>query len=170
MIDSNPFQFGASRVHHGLYQGSRPEPLDEIVSVEDYEVVVFCAYEHRDIEPAKKLGIEALSCPLIEDSFPPHDAEMANETAKLVAARVAEGKKVLVSCMFGRNRSGLGTALALHHLFGWPGTFCLDWVRRMRKGSLMNHRMNEYLLSKDRKEGLRPDPFAERHAGSGSTS
>ncbi len=144
-VIASPFTFDASRVHHRLYLGSRPQPD---TNLSHYDVVVFCAYEHQPPTPLGKIGIHV---PLHEDSFPDEDAKAAHDAARLVAEHVTAGRHVLVTCLYGRNRSALVAALALHELFGWEGLACMEWVRRMRKQTLHNHRMNDFLLSQDRK-------------------
>ncbi len=147
-----PFCFEHNRVHPGLHIGSRPQPNTDL-GEEGFDVVVFCAQEHQPSADAYP-PLTVLNVPLWEDCFTDEDAQRADEAGLAVARLVKDGKRVIVTCMYGRNRSGLVTGLALHHLLGWWGTACLDRVRRMRANSLHNHRMNTYLLSKDKKEPL----------------
>lgn len=56
----------------------------------------------------------------------------ASETVKHA---VREHRKALVTCMMGRNRSGLVTALALRELCNWSGARAIQQVRAGREKS-----------------------------------
>ena len=56
-------------------------------------------------------------------------------TAREIAADLKAGKRVLVTCRMGRNRSGFVAALALR-LLGVPATDALRVVRSRRKDAL----------------------------------
>ncbi len=141
-----PFAFEYNRIHHGLYVGSRPQP-ETLLQEHDFEVAVFVAFENQPAPDAYP-GVEVLCSPLQEAGWSDEDEASADATAKTIAEHVRNRRNVLVSCMYGRNRSALVAALALHHLYGWSGLACMEWVRRMRKNTLNNHRMNDYLLSR----------------------
>jgi len=66
------------------------------------------------------------------------ELQIAVNAALIVADRVRAGVKTLVTCMQGRNRSGLVTALVLHILLGCSGDEAIWIVKGHRKGALMN--------------------------------
>ncbi len=142
-----PFSFESTRIHHGLHVGSRPQPETSLQD-HDFDVAVFVAFENQPVLDAYP-GVEVRCSPLQETGWSEEDEASADTTARAIAEHVRNNKTVLVTCMYGRNRSALVAALALHHLFGWSGLACMEWVRRMRKNTLNNHRMNDYLLSHD---------------------
>lgn len=57
---------------------------------------------------------------------------VAMQAAQIVSIAVMRGQKVLVTCMQGRNRSGLVSALAVHMLYGMSGRNAANLVRRRR--------------------------------------
>ena len=102
----------ASRVSGNLWVGSAP-PMGSGVS-RAFDCLVLAAVEYQ-LDPAFFRGVEVLAAPLNDDGTPITMEEMA--TAVRAAGRViswlAAGKRVLVTCHMGRNRSGLIAALAL---------------------------------------------------------
>lgn len=119
----------ASRIHAGLYQGSAPRSAREVLG-EGFTVVVFAAYEVQPPDHVLR-GLEALRCPLVDDyeRLPSRDDwQRALDCAEQAVRRLEAGKRVLVTCAQGRNRSGLISAMALVHS-GWRS---LDAVRRIQ--------------------------------------
>ena len=55
-----------------------------------------------------------------------------------VVAGVRAGRRVLVACAGGRNRSGLVVGLAVRELLGCSGAQALNWVQSRRENSLNN--------------------------------
>ena len=131
--------------HSGsLWQGG----ADDVASGEHFDVIVLCAEE---FQPAShiiaKPGTQVVHAPN-DDSGHPLSREQA--TVAIAASRVAarafrEGKKVLISCMQGRNRSGLVTALALHRLYGMAGDRCAQYVKQKRENALTNPYFTDFL-------------------------
>jgi protein-tyrosine phosphatase len=113
-----------------LAQGSAP-PVGARLP---FDVVVLAAAEYQPALP----GYEVLRVPL-EDRFPPKpppDTDTRNsvhETACRIARRVRSGRRVLVTCHQGRNRSGLLAGLALVEL-GVPGLRAATLIRLLRNG------------------------------------
>jgi len=125
-------------IDKSLYQGSAPfgEP-DALSRDHGFDVVVLCATEntdrgqYTDIEVIEAIGEDVNDWPVNETSV-----ERWNDAARTVAQRVKEGKRVLVTCMAGLNRSGFVTALALHHIYGWSGDECIKHVQSRRDDAL----------------------------------
>jgi protein-tyrosine phosphatase len=113
-----------------LAQGSAPAPGVRM----PFDVVVLAAAEYQPELP----GYEVLRVPLF-DRFPPdpppdsHTRALIQETAQRVARRVRSGRRVLVTCRAGINRSGLVAGLALCEL-GVPGLHAASTIRLLRNG------------------------------------
>jgi protein-tyrosine phosphatase len=74
----------------------------------------------------------------------PHQTKV-KETAEIVAARLDDGKAVLITCRGGYNRSGLVTGYSLHLHLGWDGEKVVWWVRSKRDFALHNKRFAGWL-------------------------
>lgn len=111
-----------------------------------FRVLVLCAEEYQP--PAARFPrLEVIYAPN-DDSGQPFtalQAAIANMAAHRVADYVRRKQHVLVTCMMGKNRSGLVTALALHHLTGWSGKDCVARVRAKRPIALSNEAFVHYL-------------------------
>jgi hypothetical protein len=74
----------------------------------------------------------------------PHEAWIAENAASRVVRELAAGRKVLVTCMAGRNRSGLVSALVLKRM-GWTARDAIRAVRDARENALTNESFVRYL-------------------------
>lgn len=100
-----------SEVDDGLYVGSRPPPGSRLGP--DFGALVLCAREYQT--SADYPCVVVLRCPL-DDSGPPPTVEEVNRahgTAFLLARRLRDGHRALVTCAQGVNRSALVAALAM---------------------------------------------------------
>lgn len=95
-----------------------------------FDMVVLCAEEWQPLLPAPAY---ALPVPLNDDELTGPEAERATRGAQRVACTLAEGKKVLVTCMEGRNRSGLVSAIALVLRCGMSGYDAQRLVQKRRQ-------------------------------------
>ncbi len=98
-------------------------------------MLVLCAKEHQEPEEGFP-GVEVVYAPNYDDGIHHLTRELLHEAiqaARLVTEAVRVNRKVLVTCRAGLNRSGLVVGIALHMLFGWPGSRCIERVRLMRK-------------------------------------
>jgi protein-tyrosine phosphatase len=113
----------AHRIAPKLWMGGRPSPE----ACAAFDVIVLCAAEHQPELPCRTINAP------IDDSKPTND-EMALviKTAKQVNKLRAEGKRVLVTCYEGRNRSGIVVALAMM-LNGSTAQSAIGRVRTARK-------------------------------------
>lgn len=116
-----------------LWQGSYPG-TGRAVAASGFKMLVLCAVELQ--EPAELFpNVEVVHAPNYDDYENPLNQErlkIAVDAARRVAAAVGEGRKVLVTCRAGMNRSGLVSALALHFLNNWDGETCIRKVRQNR--------------------------------------
>lgn len=122
----------ADRIAPRLWQGARP-PTGPTLAQRGFDVLVLCAFYQP---PAEEFpGVRVARAPM-------HDAyaipDVAFAAAKLVAAHLAAGHRVLVTCEQGLNRSGLVSALALWYATGRSGVDCLWQVQAARPGALFN--------------------------------
>lgn len=122
------------RVAPKLWQGSAPTEG----CYEKFDAIVLCAVEHQpkylwDTVRGRFRG-EVLRAPFRDTDEPTRDELIAaRDAAVSVAARVTAGKRVLVTCQAGLNRSGLVSALALcTAVEGMTPGDAIDLVRRAR--------------------------------------
>lgn len=95
-----------------LYQGSAP-PFGGALANAGIHTLVLCAEEFQppaDLYP----GVHVIRCPIDDATdFRRDHLELARDTADIVRAHLRSGRRVLVTCRQGRNRSGLVNGLAL---------------------------------------------------------
>ena len=120
----------ADEVAPRLYVGSKPPPSP----YGQYDTIVLAAIEYQP--PAHWFpGTEVVHAPF--DDAPirrMHATEIATATnaAAHVARRLREGRRVLVTCAMGINRSALIAALAMHDVWGMSAEEILARIRRAR--------------------------------------
>ena len=141
----------ASRIHSGLYQGAYP-PGGSAVREAGFDVLVLCAEEKQDgLHDGRFSGVIVVGCPLDDDTdaeeIDPDAWSRACVTSSSVASLRQTGRRVLITCRMGLNRSGLITALTLHRLTGWSGAACVNVVRARRPGALFNESFVKALRS-----------------------
>lgn len=131
-------EFEASEIRNDLWQGSAP-PFGDHVRAAGFHTLVLCAQEFQP-EGWKYTGVEVIHAPNDDADRRPDEQELrtAVEAASAVAKRLRSGRKVLVTCMQGRNRSGLVSAIALHKLLGVSGHVAARIVRANRRNALTN--------------------------------
>jgi len=116
-----------------LAQGAKPPvgvPLP-------FDVIVLAAWEYQPRMPA----FNVMHVPL-DDEFErpvtPNDRTRIQRAARVVAQHVRAGRRVLVTCHQGRNRSGVIAGLALVEL-GVPGPEAFNRIRHLRDGLTNPH-------------------------------
>jgi protein-tyrosine phosphatase len=132
----------------GLAQGSLPRPAAAPFA-EGFDVVVFCAMEAQPkVQPPH--GKVAILFPMDDNLYVPVTQEDAQELGKLaqaLAQHIRAGRKVLTTCMEGRNRSGLVSALTLLRLGNTTPQRAISLVRSKRtKPALTNPMFERYIL------------------------
>jgi len=119
----------ADRIVPRLWQGSAPKgriPFDVIVlTAEEYQPPSHC-FGQSEVVRAPNQDTESLSLGQIRGAV---------RAAKTVADRWKHGKRIVVTCRQGRNRSGLVVALALHLIYGVDGKTAAQIVRERRRGA-----------------------------------
>jgi protein-tyrosine phosphatase len=108
----------ASRIINGLSVGSAPPPGNYS---RRFDVIYFVADEYQP--PAFLYpGVTVRKFPFNDTASPSQrDIRMAWNAAEAAAQDVAAGRRVLVTCAMGRNRSALVAAIAVHLLTGVAG-------------------------------------------------
>lgn len=104
----------ASQILNNLWMGGYPSPGPSLSKL-GFDAVVLAAEEYQ--LPARQFpDVLVFHAPMIDSNaigMRNGDAYRAMKAARWVVGCLDEGKKVLVSCYQGRNRSGLIVALAL---------------------------------------------------------
>lgn len=132
----------AHEIALGLWQGSFP-PRGATLAKLGFDTLVLAAEELQF--PADSYpGVEVIGAPNRDDGSPLtwNQLQTAVATAREVQKRLQDGKKVLVTCAAGVNRSGLVSALTLHFVYGWSGERCIQVVRERRKLSEFRQALN----------------------------
>jgi hypothetical protein len=114
-----------------LFVGCKP-PEGTALRDLGFSLLVLCAEEHQPSAGAFP-GVEVLR-PKLKDDGSESAAEVlrgALPHARAVASALARGKKVLVTCQWGYNRSGVVAGLALR-MRGYSPTQVLAALRKAR--------------------------------------
>jgi len=134
-----------NKITENLWQGAIP-PKGEILAKKGFQVVVLCADENQDA--AGYPGLEVICAPGDDDERVhrmERDLKVWIPASQQVVEAVRQGKKVLVTCMAGLNRSGMVTALALRELTGWSGPAIVKHVKARRPYALCNSTFEKYI-------------------------
>lgn len=131
--------FDAHRIAPKLYQGAVP-PEGDVLARRGFDMVVLTAAEHQP--PATRFrGVEVVHAGYHDAiRLSPIDLARAKIAASKVATALGSGKRVLVTCYMGHNRSGLVSALALYLLAEGrlTGRDAVVIVQSGRPGALRN--------------------------------
>lgn len=137
----------ASSILPWLWQGSAPPP-GPYVRQAGFHTLILCAMEYQ-LAPENFPGVEVVYAPNNDDGSLPTREQfaIALRAARLATTRIQEEKRVLVTCIQGRNRSGLVSALTLYML-GVPPKLAIERVRqKRRRNSLANPHFVSALLN-----------------------
>lgn len=133
-----------SEVVPGLFIGSRPPPGRH----PDVDVIVLTAMEYQPRADAFP-DVEVLHVPLDDDPRRPmHKEEIvaALRGGRRVARRLRDGRRVLVTCAMGLNRSSLVAALAMSEVYGMSADAIIERVRAARGPWALSNAYFEKLL------------------------
>lgn len=110
-----------------LFIGSAPLP-----DTRGFDVIVLCANEYQPEQGAfPHATLEHFPFDDRTD-LTKEELKVPVKAARKVAEHIQAGRRVLVTCQMGRNRSALVSALALHFTTGRPGLACANHVRKRR--------------------------------------
>ncbi len=105
-----------------------------------FDLVVLCAEEFQPVDHAFRAGLRVLRLPF-DDTLKPltrRELQPLIGAASSLADEIRRGRRVLVTCMAGRNRSGLVSALTLCRLYGMTGSAAVTRVKQCRPNALTN--------------------------------
>ena len=125
------------------YAWARRQGIDVVVDVSDPD---------QKPDPGDVRDFDYRKSPLVDgDELP--DGEQVDELVRHVVDSVRDGRRVLVHCSFGKNRSGLVVTLAVRELLGISGAQAVEIVRLRRHRAVNNEVFAAYV------EGLpAPEP------------
>ena len=126
--------YDATVVSPRLWIGAKP-PLDK--DLPGIDLLVLCS---AGIQP-EQLAFHGtvLRCPIPDAELDQAQVRLVLQTAVAVAKAIVTGKRVLVTCRLGLNRSALVIALALHQLTTMSGTEIVEHIRRQRSLSALSN-------------------------------
>lgn len=127
-----------------LAQGDRDAALH---LSETYDLLVLCALEFQPQRQIFRSSLRIDRCPIDDARLTDDEKALAATAADRVARYLRRGRRVLVTCFMGRNRSGLVSALALHKLHGCGGRTAAEIVRTHRENALTNPSFLRYLYA-----------------------
>ena len=126
----------------GLWQSGLPEDWDLLRAHVD--AVVDVADAGPGPSPQDLGDLTYVKAPLEDGGTLPDPVVLEHLTA-LVADLVRSGRRVLVHCTFGKNRSGLLMALVVRELLGCDGRTALERVRAVRHRAVNNEAFAAWL-------------------------
>lgn len=115
-----------------LAQGAYSKPPIELFG--PFDVVVFCAEELQPRFKALPRTKKAVYVPMDDNPYqpvPPADANNVKIVGAMLAREVLAGRRVLITCAMGANRSGLVTGMTLRSL-GHKGPDAVSLIRERR--------------------------------------
>lgn len=143
VIDTDAHEvYDASNIAPRLWVGAKP-PLDR--SYPGIDMIVLCAAEYQP-RAFPYFQSQILHCPLPDDALSHAERTRALTAANAVAKYLRDGKRVLVTCQQGRNRSAFVAALALGILTRATPDQIIQRIREKRLPTcLTNPHFCEYL-------------------------
>jgi protein-tyrosine phosphatase len=119
----------ASAITRNLSVGAAPEPGYYSAR---FDTLVLVSEEYQPPDSAFP-GIRVRRFPFDDSVHPsPRDFETAWAAGEAVARDITRGRRVLVTCSLGRNRSALVAAIALYLVMGVSGAQAANLVRARR--------------------------------------
>lgn len=148
----------ATRIWGKLYQGGEP-PIGGALAKEGFDAVVLAAEEVQP-EGWNLPGVLILRVPLrdVPTRMSKNDLRQVKTIALAVATLLEQGRKVLVTCKMGWNRSGLVAAETMI-LSGVPPLVAIATIRRRRGGLALSNPAFVHALVTDLREDAGRMPF-----------
>jgi protein-tyrosine phosphatase len=105
-------EVNANQVSKNLWVGG--VPTDPKSVEKKFDVLVLCAHEFQDVFPPHvHMKTEVLLAPMDDGKITNEEKHLALKMALKIRERLDKGKKVLVTCAAGVNRSALVAGLAM---------------------------------------------------------
>lgn len=134
----------------GLYQGGhdyRPtlaDPVMDVIVRDEFDLVV-SLYRRRNADHGPAEGVRHIGVSMLDSAIAPYEIETVRNLADHIALEVAAGRKVLVRCQAGYNRSGLVVAYALLRM-GYTADQAIELIRVKRSPhALCNEHFVRYI-------------------------
>lgn len=124
----------ASPIARRLWVGGKP-PFDR--DLPDFDVLFLCAEEIQPMMLA--FGREVVRVPLRDDMLSPQEIKRALIGGRQVAEALRRGKRVLVTCRAGLNRSALVAGLGLGLATRMPASRIVDTIRERRAPAALHN-------------------------------
>jgi protein-tyrosine phosphatase len=145
-----PVKYSYSIIQPDLAMGGAI--TDSSAAFEEFDILVLCAGEwqpHVSL-PEEDREKRVIRVPY-DDSHSaliPSVLKSLHKAAEELTEEHKRGKRILITCMAGRNRSGLLTALVLMKRFGFPAHDAIQTIKERRGDfALTNTTFTSYLLS-----------------------
>ncbi len=140
----------ADQIVEGLWQGSFP-PEGPTLRTLGFDILVLCAEEYQ---PASEefFGLRVIHVPFDDDFEDPPSSrslQLIFRASWFLTSEIKKGRKALVTCWAGHNRSGLVNAFTLHHLLGMSGREAVQTIQKRRKGALSNPLFRDLICRMD---------------------
>ena len=139
--DAHKRELDADRIAPGLYIGSAPAEETKL----PFDILVLAAKEYQPREAFAHIAVVHVPLDDNFDHMTRDEVAAAIHVGRNVAVWLRKGQRVLVTCMAGKNRSGLISALALRYRYAANATTAIQAVRRARLGALSNPRFVELI-------------------------
>jgi len=143
-----PFDWIVSHVAQGSYPALRGEAFRHA------DVLVLCAEEHQARGLKAPQGKQIVRLGFDDDIYrpiPPEAGQIFHAHAKQLGKLAINGRKVLITCAMGLNRSGLITALTLMHGYKMRPSEAIKLIRGRRSPDcLCNPMFEQWLLAHER--------------------
>lgn len=140
-------RYQAHKLADRLYQGGYP-PAGTSLHEAGIDVLVLCAMEWQDPDGTAYPGLTVIRAGGDDDTrlhrVMPY-VGLWQHAARLVVRHLKDGKTVLVTCMQGRNRSGMVSAHVLRELTGASGADIVKHIQARRPGALFNPTFVSYI-------------------------
>ena len=139
MLGSWLVKIDASHLYGNLYMGSRP-PIGKRLAYAGFDVVVLAAQEYQP--PEWRLpGVEVIYAPMedVPVVLRPNDLAAVRRVVARVAQALATGRRVLVSCRAGLNRSGLIAGAVLLETTNMTPLQVISLIRKRRSIFALNN-------------------------------
>lgn len=140
-----PFNWIVPNVAQGSY------PRIGGTAFQHADILVLCAEEFQAPRLKVPTGKSVIRLGFDDDIYrpiPPEAGRIFHAHAKQLGAAALSGRKVLITCAMGLNRSGLMTALTLMHGYKMPPADAIKLIRARRdKDCLCNPMFEQWLLN-----------------------
>jgi protein-tyrosine phosphatase len=144
-----PFNFIVPNIAQGSYPGLKGKAFDHA------DILVLCAEEFQAKNLKAPAGKAIVRLGFDDDIYrpiPPEAGKIFHEHAKHLGAAALAGRRIMITCAMGLNRSGLMTALTLMHGYRMSANDAINLIRARRdKECLCNPMFEQWLRSHDRR-------------------